>query len=92
MRKEYLLGDYCYGLHAAESAGATIPPWALVLSYEHAIRKFACKLVTQGGMQPGAALKKAWKDASVKERHFITPLALYAKRPFPPPAGQLGQC
>ena len=40
--KEYLLGDYCYGLRTAESAGATILPWTLVLSYEHAIRKYAC--------------------------------------------------
>ena len=61
--KEYLLGDYCYGLRTAESAGATIPPWTLVLE----------------GLQLGAALKKSWKDASVKERHFITPL--------PPPPG-----
>ena len=85
--KEYLLGDYCYGLRTAESAGATTPPWTLVLSYERAILKYACKLVTQEGLQLGAALKKAWKDASVKERHFITPLALYAKRPLPPPPG-----
>ena len=85
--KEYLLGDYCYGLRTAESAGATIPPWTLVLSYEHAIRKYACELVTQEGLQLGAALKRAWKGARLKERHFITPLALYAKRPLPPPPG-----
>ena len=42
--KEYLLGNYCYGLRTAEAAGATTPPWTLVLSYEHAIRKYACKL------------------------------------------------
>ena len=90
--KEYLLGDYSYGLRTAESAGATIPPWTLVLSHEHAIRKYACKLVTQKGMQLGAALKKSWKDASVRERRFITPLALYAKRPLPPPPGNWGYC
>ena len=56
--KEYFFGDYCYGLRTAESAGATIPPWTLVLGYEHAIRKFACELVTQKSMQLGAAVKR----------------------------------
>ena len=39
--KEYLLGDYCYGLRSSEDSGALVPPWSLVLSYEHAIRKHA---------------------------------------------------
>ena len=49
-----------------------IPPWTLVLGYEHAIRKFANKLVSQEGYKFGEALKKAWKDATIKERHFIS--------------------
>ena len=73
--KDYLFGDYVYGLRSAESAGAMIPPWTLVLGYEHAIRKFANKLVSQEGYKIGEALKKAWKDAAIKERHFISPLA-----------------
>ena len=28
------------------------------------------------------ALEKSWKDATVKERHLTTPLALYAKRGY----------
>ena len=39
--KDYLLGDYVYGLRSAEAAGSMIPPWTLVLGYEHTIRKFA---------------------------------------------------
>ena len=57
-----------------------IPPWTLVLGYEHAVRKFANKLVSQEGYKFGEALKKAWKDAMIKERHFISPLSLYGKR------------
>ena len=38
--KDYLLGDYVYGLRSAEAAGSMIPPWTLVLGHEHAIRKF----------------------------------------------------
>ena len=68
--KDYLLGDYVYGLRSAEAAGSIIPPWTLVLGYEHAIRKFANKLVSQKGYKFGEALKKAWKDATIKERHF----------------------
>ena len=68
-----------------------IPPWTLVLGYERAIRKFANKLVSQEGYKFGEALKKAWKDATIKERHFISPLSLYGKRsaepPLAPPTG-----
>ena len=71
--------------------GAMIPPWTLVLGYEHAIRKFANKLVSQEGYKLGEALQKAWKDATIKERHFISPLSLYGKRtaeaPPAPPTG-----
>ena len=89
--KDYLLGDYVYGVRSAEAPGAMIPPWTLVLGYEHAIRKFANKLVSQEGYKLGEALKKAWKDATIKERHFISPLSLYGKRtaeaPPAPPTG-----
>ena len=75
-----------YGLVARDVEGNTIasPPWSLVLSYEHAVRKQAVKLVNREGKSWVVALKSAWRDATVKERHFTTPLALYAKRPQPP--------
>ena len=82
--KDYLLGDYVYGLRSADGVGSAIPPWTLVLGYDHAIRKLAYKLVSQEGYKLGEALKKAWKDPTVKERHFITPLALYSSRPLEP--------
>ena len=77
--KEYLLGDYCYGLRAEQ--GGYIPPWTLVLNYEHAIRKQAYKLMASKGLPFGDALAKANREPSVKERNFPTPLALWAKRP-----------
>ncbi|CAE7862924.1 unnamed protein product, partial [Symbiodinium necroappetens] len=46
--KEYLLGDYCYGLRSSEDSGSLVPPWSLVLSYEHAIRKHAYKVMATG--------------------------------------------
>ena len=84
--KDYLLGDYVYGLSAKDAEGQTFasPPWKLVIAYERAIRKQAVKIVNMEGKPYTVALKIAWKDATVKERNFTTPLALYAKRPLPP--------
>ena len=84
--KNYILGEFVYGLVAKDEEGHTIasPPWGLVLSYEHAVRKQAARLVNAEGRNWTVALKEAWKDGTVKERHFTTPLALYAKRPMPP--------
>ena len=59
-----------------------IPPWTLVLSYEHAIRKHCYKTMAQQGLPFKLALEKSWKDATVKERHFTTCLALHAKRGY----------
>ena len=73
--KEYLLGDYCYGLRSSEDSGSLVPPWSLVLSYEHAIRKHAYKVMATAGYSFGAALTHAYKEPSVKERNFTTPLA-----------------
>ena len=72
--KEYLLGDYCYGLRSSEDSGSLIPPWTLVLQYEHAIRKHAYKVMATAGYTFGAALVHAYKEPSVKERNFTTPL------------------
>ena len=82
--KDYLLADYCYGLTSTDLQGHQIqsPPWSLVLSYEQAIRKKACALMTSERQRFGEALQTAWKDPT-KERHFTTPLALYAKRSWP---------
>eukprot|EP00435_Cladocopium_sp_Y103_P008156 s2140_g2.t1 len=83
--KDYVLGDFVWGLSSTDLQGQQIqtPPWNLVLSYEHAIRKKAYFFMTAERMMLGAALEKAWKCPTTKERHFITPLALYSKRSYP---------
>ena len=55
-----------------------------MLTYEHAVRKHAARLINQEGRNWTIALREASKDGTVKERNFTTPLALYAKRPTPP--------
>ena len=80
---DYFLGDYVYGgLRASDDYGGMIPPWTVVLSYEHAIRKHCYKIMAQEGMPFKLALEKSWKDATVNEQHFTTRLALYAKRGY----------
>ena len=83
--KDYLLGDFCWGLASTDLHGNQIhtPPWSLVISYEQAIRKKAYSLMTLEGLTFDKALPAAYKDPVTKERHFITPLALYAKRAHP---------
>eukprot|EP00435_Cladocopium_sp_Y103_P068936 s20_g32.t1 len=80
--KDYLLGDYVWGLSSTDLQGHQVqtPPWSLVLSYEQAIRKRAYSLMVTEHVRLGAALEQAWKCPTTKERHFITPLALYSKR------------
>ena len=84
---EYLLGDFVWKL-ASRGVGGTVlstPSWALLLSYEHAIRKAMVKLVTQGKTVK-EALKTAMEDPVTKERFFTTPLCIEAvsgKRPAP---------
>eukprot|EP00435_Cladocopium_sp_Y103_P069864 s20_g34.t1 len=45
--KDYLLGDYVWGLSSTDLQGNQIqtPPWSLILSYEQAIRKRAYNLM-----------------------------------------------
>ena len=83
--KDYLLGDYVWGLSSTDLQGNQVqtPPWTLVLSYEQAIRKRAYALMITDHLRLGEALEQAWKCPTTKERHFITPLALYSKRSYP---------
>ena len=81
--KDYLLGDYCYGLRSNEASRSLAPPWTLVLSCERAIRKFAYKQMATLSIGFADALALAWRDAATKERHFTTPLSLRNKRPQP---------
>ena len=76
--KDYILGDYVWGLSSTDLQGNQIqtPPWSLILSYEHAVRKRAYSLMVSDHLKLGAALEQAWKCPTTKERHFITPLAL----------------
>ena len=76
---EYLLGDFVWKLASRGVGGAIVstPSWALLLSYEHAIRKAMVKLVTTGKTVK-EAIKIAMEDPVTKERFFTTPLCMEA--------------
>ena len=82
--KTYLLGEHVLGLQAKDMMGDPVakPPWHLVMSYEHAIRKAATRIVNESGCTStfADALTQAWNDPTVKERNFTTPLALILHR------------
>jgi hypothetical protein len=93
----YLLGEFVMGLISQDSRGATVsaPSWDLLISYEHAIRVRAV-LHVRKGITFVAALRMAWEDPLVKERHFSTPLALEATKwkkslPLEAPPGSWGE-
>jgi hypothetical protein len=76
---EYLLGDFVWKLASRGASGSVVstPSWALLLSYEHAIRKAMVKMVSQGKTVK-EALKCAMEDPVTKERFFTTPLCMEA--------------
>ncbi len=82
----YMLGEYVYGLTGKTATGDTVaaPSWGQLLIYEQQVRKKMYQLMTESGVKAPDALKQAFRDPVVKERHFTTPVALSAtsKKPF----------
>lgn len=75
----YLLSEHCYYLQgkSAEGFAITGPSWPQLLIYEQQIRRKAWAGI-QAGLHANfvEALKAAWHDPCIKERYFITPVAL----------------
>ena len=61
--KDYILGDYVWGLSSTDLQGNQVqtPPWSLILSYEQAIRKRAYSLMISDHLKLESALEQAWK-------------------------------
>ncbi len=51
--------------------------WSLILHYDFQIRKEQANMILKGGDFAGA-LREAWSDQVLRERHFATPLAVPA--------------
>lgn len=75
---DYVLGDKVFGLkiQVDGQTQAVKPPWTVLLTYEHRLRKEAFKLVLSGTHTLAEALSSVVKDADIKECYFTTPIAL----------------
>ncbi len=77
---DYLLGDQARGLEAKDQSDVVVvarPLWSQVLHYEFQITKEMSKRILKGD-DFGEALRRAWADPVLRERHFVTPLAVSA--------------
>ena len=85
---DYLLGPYVHKLYARDAYGAVSsePPWNLLPLCKLETRRKMVDLMAKGS-SIDIALPAAYKDSLIKERYFITPLALGSalRRPTPPP-------
>ena len=75
---DYILGDKVNSIKVPldGTQQPLKPNWALVLQYEHKLRREACKLVNKGTRTLSQALEDVTKDTELKESYFTTPLAL----------------
>ena len=73
-----MLGDKVYGLMLTIDGHTqpVRPPWSVLLTYEHRLRKEAMKLILAGTHSMVQALSHVVKDADIKECYFTTPIAL----------------
>ena len=75
---DFILGEKVNGLKVPVD-GQSVPvkpPWNIVLTYEHRLRREAFKLVQAGENTLSEALALVVKNADLKESYFTTPIAL----------------
>ena len=80
---DYILGDRVNAIKVPlDNQQNTIKPnWALVLQYEHRLRREAMKLVNRSEATLAEAFIRVTKDPDLKEAFFTTPLALTSSEP-----------
>ena len=73
---DFTLGEKVNGLKVPVD-GQSVPvkpPWNIVLTYEHRLRREALKLVQAGENTLSEALALVVKNADLKESYFTTPI------------------
>ena len=78
---DYILGPRVCGMLIPKSDGTDglsllQPPWAVVLMYEHELRKAALKLVREGTASLVDSMARVCSDTELKEIYFTSPIAL----------------
>ena len=80
----FLLGEKVYLMkipvpsHAGKGSEQTPvrPPWQVLLTYEHELRKEAIKRAYQGSRPLVETLLEVAQDSQIKEQYFTSPIAL----------------
>ena len=70
---DFILGERVLGIQIPTSDGGqqkVKPDWAIVLSFEHKLRKEAMRLVVNEGYTLANALRAVTQDADLKEAFF----------------------
>jgi hypothetical protein len=79
---DFILGEKVYNIQVpslhGEGSQRVKPDWSIVLSFEHKLRKEACKMVVRDGISLADALHRVIHDPELKETFFTTPVALRA--------------
>ena len=80
---EFVLGEKVHGIKVPVDGQQQPlrPPFALVLQFEHRLRREAFKLVNKGEKTLAEALEAVTKDAELKESYFTTPFGSDQPRP-----------
>ena len=75
---DFLLGDEVAGMQiqSGDKTSSYTPPFAIVLEFEHQLRKAMCRKIMYEGRDIQTALQECWRDPHLKERYFVTPTAL----------------
>ena len=77
---DWLLGEKIYGLQVPKAANEGLrplnPPWAVLLRFEHQVRKGAYKQAIRQNRSIHLTLAEAQTNAELKEVHFLSPAAL----------------
>ena len=73
MHTEYILGKRVHGLRIKVGGEERTPPWTLVLSYEHEVRKAAVEKISYERLDLAAALKAVYADVEHRQLNFLTP-------------------
>ncbi len=82
---DWLLGEKVYGLPvpkaASEGSRPLNPPWAILLRFEHQVRKDAYKQSIRQNRAIRFTLAEAMVNAELKDVHFLSPVALAITSP-----------
>ena len=74
---DYILGRHVNGLRVGNAGkGDTTPAWKLVLAFEYECRKWVYEQVLEG-ISLKSAFRLVEKNADLRERFLVTPLALH---------------